>query len=105
MHPSADGYATAVAGAVLPTAIAALGVTDERRVPTTTEGVQALPRAALAAAERAGTEVSGASVGGRERGPGGRWAALRTRVRQVIRPGETPTTDLDTVNNTTPAES
>ncbi len=101
-HPSADGYATAVA-ALLPTAIAALGVTDERRVPTTRAGVRALPRAAVEAAGRAGTEVSGVSVGGRERGPAGRWAALRTRVRQVIRLGETPTTDLDTVNTTPPA--
>lgn len=98
-HPSADGYAAAVA-ALLPTAIAVLGVADERRLPSTSEGVRSLPRAAVEAAGRAGTEVSGASVGGRDRGPGGRWAALRTRVRQVIRPGETPTTDLDTVDPT-----
>ncbi|MFD0540600.1 hypothetical protein ACFQY7_49170 [Actinomadura luteofluorescens] len=33
--------------------------------------------AAAEAAERAGTEVSGASVAGHDRGPRGRWATLR----------------------------
>lgn len=102
-HPSAEGYATAVA-ALLPTAIAALGPAEGRAVPTTAEGVRALPRAAAEAAQRAGTEVSGVSVGGRERGPAGRWAALRMRVRQVIRPGDTPTGEMDTVEST-PVES
>jgi lysophospholipase L1-like esterase len=80
-HPSADGYAAAAA-ALLPTALAALGAGD----PSRTAGVHSLPRAAVAASRRAGTEVSGTSVGGRERGPAGRWATLRTRVRGVIRP-------------------
>lgn len=75
-HPSADGYATAAA-ALLPTALAALGQAD----PTRGGGVQSLPRAAAEASRHAGTEVSGASVGGRDHGPAGRWAALRRRVR------------------------
>jgi lysophospholipase L1-like esterase len=82
-HPSADGYAAAAA-ALLPTALAALGAGG----PSRTTGVRSLPRAAVTAARRAGTEVSGASVAGRERGPAGRWAALRTRVRTAIRPSE-----------------
>jgi lysophospholipase L1-like esterase len=80
-HPSADGYAAAAA-ALLPTALAALGAGG----PSATAGVRSLPRAAVTAARRAGTEVSATSVAGRERGPAGRWAALRTRARGVIRP-------------------
>jgi lysophospholipase L1-like esterase len=78
-HPSAEGYAVA-ATALLPTALAALGAFEERH-PTLTagEGVRTLPRAAHEAARHAGTEVSGAWVAGRERGPAGRWAQLRHR--------------------------
>lgn len=78
-HPSADGYATAVA-ALLPTALAALKAIEPGRIA----GVEALPRAAARASRRPGTEVSGVSVAGQERGPAGRWAALRHRVRAVI---------------------
>jgi hypothetical protein len=42
-----------------------------------------LAQAAVEAADRAGTEVIGARVAGRERGPAGRWAQLRHRVRQL----------------------
>ena len=35
--------------------------------------------AAVEAAEAPGTEVAGAQVGGRDRGPRGRWALLRRR--------------------------
>ena len=73
-HPSADGYAAAAA-ALLPTALAALGAGDRPRAA----GIRSLPRAAVAASRQAGTEVSGASVAGRERGPAGRWAAMRHR--------------------------
>lgn len=83
-HPSADGYAAAAA-ALLPTALAALGVVDPRAI-TRDQGVRSLPRAAVEASQHAGTEVSGASVAGRDRGPAGRWAALRTRVATAIRP-------------------
>lgn len=75
-HPSADGYAAAIA-VLLPTALAALGAAD----PVPVEGVRSLPRAAATASRRAGTEVSGATVAGQQRGPRGRWAALRTRLR------------------------
>jgi lysophospholipase L1-like esterase len=78
-HPSAEGYAFAAA-ALLPTALAALGAAEERRADVTRgEGVRSLPAAAHEAARRAGTEVSGAQVGGRDRGPAGRWAQLRRR--------------------------
>jgi lysophospholipase L1-like esterase len=81
-HPSVEGYAAA-ATAILPTALAALGAAQPTRAVT---GIRSLPHAAVTASRRAGTEVSGASVGGRERGPAGRWAAIRTRVLSTIRP-------------------
>jgi lysophospholipase L1-like esterase len=87
-HPSADGYAAAAA-TILPTALAALGATEERRRALGYgEGVRSLPRAAQEAVRHAGTEVSGARVAGRERGPAGRWAQLRVRVREAIRPSD-----------------
>lgn len=84
-HPSPEGYATAAA-ALLPTVLAALGATR----PTTPSAVRSLPQAAATAVQRGGTEVSGAAVAGRERGPTWRWAALRQRVRSRIRPPEQP---------------
>ncbi|QSB17491.1 SGNH/GDSL hydrolase family protein [Natronosporangium hydrolyticum] len=80
-HPSIEGYAAAAA-ALLPTALAALGRED----PTSERGIQSLPRAAAEASRHGGTEVSAASVGGRERGPAGRWASLRRRVRAAVGP-------------------
>ena len=78
-HPSAEGYAIAVA-ALLPTSLAALGSAHEQRAALAPgEGVRSLPAAAQEAARHAGTEVRGAQVGGRERGPAGRWAQLRRR--------------------------
>ncbi|MEV0158332.1 SGNH/GDSL hydrolase family protein [Micromonospora sp. NPDC050686] len=90
-HPSAEGYAMAVA-ALLPTVISALGIGAERRpAPTGAAGVRSLPDAAQEAARHAGTEVSAAQVRGRDRGPAGRWAQLRRRaffgVGAVPRPG------------------
>jgi lysophospholipase L1-like esterase len=85
-HPSADGYATAAA-AMLPTVLAALDVVHPR-VVTRDQGVRSLPRAAQEASRHAGTEVSGTSVAGRDRGPAGRWAALRLRVAAAIRPSD-----------------
>jgi hypothetical protein len=80
-HPSADGYAAAVS-ALLPTVLAALSPAEERRaVLAAGEGVRSLPDAAQEAARHAGTEVSGIQVAGRDRGPDGRWAWLRRRVR------------------------
>ena len=74
-HPSAEGYARAAA-VIMPTLMAALGE-DDRTPATGTEGVRTLPQAAQEAVRAAGTEVSPARVGGRERGPAGRWAQLR----------------------------
>jgi lysophospholipase L1-like esterase len=85
-HPSAEGYAAAAA-VLLPTALAALGAGDPR--PLAGTRVHSLPYAADEASRHAGTEVSGASVAGWDRGPGGRWAALRTRMAAVIRAGGT----------------
>jgi lysophospholipase L1-like esterase len=78
-HPSAAGYAAAVA-ALLPTVLTALGTTDRTRPQLAVgEGVTSLPQAAHEAAKVAGTEVSAARVAGRETGPAGRWALLRHR--------------------------
>lgn len=78
-HPSAEGYAVAAA-ALLPTVLAALGAAEERQPALAEgEGVRSLPAAAHEAARNAGTEVSGTQVGGRDRGPAGRWAQLRRR--------------------------
>jgi len=98
-HPSAEGYAVAAA-AMLPTVLSALGVGQERRpVPALGRGVRSLPEAAQEAARHGGTEVSGAQVRGRDRGPAGRWAQLRRRaffgVGAVPQPG--PTSDSPTV--------
>lgn len=80
-HPSAEGYAVAAA-ALLPTILAALGTVEERQaVLTEGEGVRSLADAAQEAARHAGTEVSATQVAGRDRGPAGRWARLRRRVR------------------------
>lgn len=76
-HPSPAGYAKAVA-AILPTVASVLGGLGELadvREPTRT--MRSLPEAAVAAADRAGTEVSATS----EAPAGGRWAQLRRRVR------------------------
>jgi lysophospholipase L1-like esterase len=78
-HPSAEGYAAAVA-ALLPTTLAALGI-GAGTGPAVTSPVRSLPEAAVAAAAQAGTEVSGATLHGEPRGALGRWAQLRRRVR------------------------
>jgi lysophospholipase L1-like esterase len=84
-HPSVEGYALAAA-TILPTALAALGVpTTESGVPVD-RAVRSLPAAAVAAVGHAGTEVSAVRVDGDERGPRGRWAQLRQRVRAAVGP-------------------
>jgi lysophospholipase L1-like esterase len=93
-HPSVAGY-RAAAMALLPSVAAALAVwpgaqqedaPDARRG----EGVLTIAEAAAEAAAQAGTEVAPAEVGGRERGPRGRWALLRHRRRRQLPPVETP---------------
>ncbi|SCE72833.1 Lysophospholipase L1 [Micromonospora mirobrigensis] len=101
-HPSAEGYAMAVA-ALLPTVISALGAGPERRpVPAAVGGVRSLPEAAQEAARHAGTEVSGTQVRGRDRGPAGRWAQLRRRAFFGVgeQPQSGPATDSPTLEGT-----
>lgn len=74
-HPSAEGYARA-ASVMLPTIMAALGQ-DDRTPATGAQGARSLEEAALEAVRSPGTEVRATRVGGRERGPAGRWAQLR----------------------------
>jgi lysophospholipase L1-like esterase len=82
-HPSAAGYAGAAA-AILPSVCAVLDVwppAGHEDAPDRSRGEGVLPvaRAAVEAAEEAGTEVAAAQVGGHDRGPRGRWALLRHR--------------------------
>jgi hypothetical protein len=84
-HPSATGYASAAA-ALLPSVCAALDVWFEADMETTdltsAATVQPIAVAAAEAAEEPGTEVAATQVGGKERGPRGRWALQRHRRRQ-----------------------
>ncbi|GAA5195276.1 SGNH/GDSL hydrolase family protein [Rugosimonospora acidiphila] len=99
-HPSALGYASAAA-AILPSLVAALREAPEAQPSLSHgEGVRSLAQAAVEAVDRAGTEVSGARVAGRETGPAGRWAQLRHRVRQLTERPHDPQTA-----HSTPARS
>jgi lysophospholipase L1-like esterase len=87
-HPSVAGYASAAA-VLLPSLCAAVGVwfeTDEETRPDLArgEGVRPVSIAAAEAADAPGTEVAGAQVAGRDRGPRGRWALLRRRPGQSV---------------------
>lgn len=80
-HPSARGYAAATS-VVLPSAFSALGLLpelDEVVAAPRAGAVLPVSRAAVRAAEKPGTEVTGVTIAGRERGPRGRWAALLRR--------------------------
>jgi hypothetical protein len=90
-HPSADGYAAAAA-ALLPTVVSALTEPAGPQPATVADaGLSSLPAAAVAAAAHSGTEVSAASVAGRERGPQGHWARLRHRASRYVRRPTDPT--------------
>ncbi|HSK27646.1 MAG TPA: SGNH/GDSL hydrolase family protein [Jiangellales bacterium] len=85
-HPSAAGYAAAAA-AMLPSIASALGLWGpEEEQPEALRGDSVLPvaMAAVEAAAESGTEVAAARVGGRDRGPRGRWAQLRHRRRRPL---------------------
>ncbi|MDK3258709.1 SGNH/GDSL hydrolase family protein [Blastococcus capsensis] len=88
-HPSAAGYAAAAA-ALLPSVADAVGVwparADRRLRGLRRETVRPVARAAARAANRPGTEVQAAEIGGSDTGPWGPWALLRRR-----RPTEMPT--------------
>lgn len=85
-HPSAAGYAEAVA-AMLPSALDALGIRTRARSasPFTTRRVKTARRAAAQAVARPGTEVSGAERFGRNEGRRGPLAQLRRRRRRPSR--------------------
>jgi lysophospholipase L1-like esterase len=88
-HPSADGYALA-ASVLLPTVVAAMRtpISKQQAAESGVDGVRSLPQAAAEAVRHAGTEVSRVRVAGRERGPAGRWAQLRRRMWEAVRPHE-----------------
>ncbi len=88
-HPNADGYLAAVT-AMLPTVLTAAGAPPDTAPVAHGEGVRSLARAAVEAVDHAGTEVSGARVGGQEHGPAGRWAHLRHRLRTRIERPQDP---------------
>lgn len=92
-HPSADGYALA-ASVLLPTVVAAMRtpVAKQEAAELGVPGVRSLPQAAAEAARHAGTEVSAVRVAGRDRGPAGRWAQLRRRMWEAVRPHEVAST-------------
>lgn len=93
-HPSAEGYALA-ASVLLPTVVAALRApipTTAGLSPTAGDGVRSLPQAAAEAVRHPGTEVSAVRVDGRDRGPAGRWAQLRRRVWEAVRPADAAST-------------
>lgn len=91
-HPSAEGYALA-ASVLLPTVVAAMRApAGQAAAEIGVDGVRSLPQAAVQAARHAGTEVSGVRVAGRDRGPAGRWAQLRRRVWEAVRPAEVAST-------------
>lgn len=77
-HPSATGYVGMVT-AMLPSIGAACGVDDDEPTEYTPGAVLPVTFAAKHAAARSGTAVSGATVDGENRGPRGRWAAIRGR--------------------------
>ncbi len=92
-HPSAAGYAEA-AGAVLPSALDALGLRTRARSASTftTRRVKPVARAAAQAAARPGSEVAGAERFGRSENRRGALAQLRRRVPRRSRglpPGAT----------------
>jgi lysophospholipase L1-like esterase len=85
-HPSGQGYAS-VAAAMLPTVAAALGIWaegEEVPEPFRGEGVLPVSDAAAEASRESGTEVAGTEIGGSDRGPRGRWVALRHRRRRPL---------------------
>jgi lysophospholipase L1-like esterase len=80
-HPSAEGY-RAAAEVVLPSALAALGISDDMRQPVLRTRPEVLPlaQAAAAAAQRPGTEVSTDPDAGPDGGRHSTLAGLRRWV-------------------------
>lgn len=82
-HPSPRGYASAAA-TLLPSSCAALGLpTENEMLPDPERDGSVLPaHLTVEATEDLGTEVPAARVGGRDRGPWGRWVVVLHRRRQ-----------------------
>jgi lysophospholipase L1-like esterase len=90
-HPSAAGYRS-LAGVLLPSTLAALGLAEDEAEPDGIRGEGVLPitTAALQAVNVPGTELGGTEVAGRARGVRGLWVELRHRRRQPQPEGEAP---------------
>jgi lysophospholipase L1-like esterase len=89
-HPSATGY-RAMADALAPSVAASLGYGEEPAQPSYAAGpAVAVERAAAAAADRGGTELSAVDGGGPGRS---RWAAVRLPGRPRLRRSSTPADD------------
>ncbi|QQR99843.1 MAG: SGNH/GDSL hydrolase family protein [Austwickia sp.] len=89
-HPSPAGYARAAA-ALLPSVALALDLwpldpDDASPDRLRGEGLASIADAATRAVRMPGSEVSGADVAGRERGPSGRWAMVRRWGRRAATP-------------------
>jgi lysophospholipase L1-like esterase len=100
-HPSAEGYRAAI-DVVLPSALAALGLAPERATPSTS--LPSLPAAAVAAADRPGTETRPADVApvtavAPAAAPPSAWARLRAAVAAARRStAPTPTYAVPSVS-------
>jgi lysophospholipase L1-like esterase len=90
-HPSVAGYAAAAAvmlpalcSLVVPDLALPTGLPDaEARELDSDDHLRPVAQAAVEAVDRPGTEVVAVTVGGRERGPRGRWALLRRLARRT----------------------
>jgi lysophospholipase L1-like esterase len=105
-HPSAAGY-RAAATAILPSVNAAMGLgpaVEEAPDVRLGEGMRSVLQAAAAAVETPGTEVAPAEVGGRERGPRGRWVSLRHRRRRLLPTGEVAHEEIPAGDGGTPLD-
>jgi hypothetical protein len=89
-HLASQVEQTRAAAIMLPSVCAALGVWPEEadaevdRRLFVPDGVRPVAAAAVRAAAHPGSEVTGARVDGRERGPRGRWAFLRRRRPRAV---------------------
>ncbi|HYH35154.1 MAG TPA: SGNH/GDSL hydrolase family protein [Nocardioides sp.] len=91
-HPSADGY-RALAGVLLPSALAALGLGPEATdAPQAVrgEGLRPVAAAAVEAVRTPGTELDGVEVAGSRRGVRGLWVELRHRRRHPSTDAQAP---------------
>ena len=89
-HPSTVGYKS-LAGVLLPSLLAALGLSEEPAVaPARGEGVLPIADAAIQAVRTPGTELDGTEVAGRRLGVRGLWVELRHRVRQQTEEAHAP---------------